>query len=97
MATTTKPRAETKAVQRARFAAEISAGTLCPCEEHNVRPPTDFTAIMCSHKVCESPLQARGRFLHWGECGKCKTVYWDSGDSVVEIDPAMVDNLRRHS
>jgi hypothetical protein len=90
-----RPRAETKAGQRAKVAAEVLAGTRCPCEEHDVRPPTDFTAIMCAHKVCESALQPRGRFLHWGHCQKCKAVYWYDGVSLIEADATVADGLRR--
>jgi hypothetical protein len=50
---------------------------------------------MCAHKVCQVPLQPRGRFLHWGQCEKCKAVYWDSGLSMIEADGATVESLRR--
>lgn len=89
------PTTRRKAGMKARVAAEVRAGTRCPCEEHDVRPPTDFTVISCAHKVCQVPLQPRGRFLHWGQCEQCKAVYWDSGLDVIEVDRAVGDNLRR--
>jgi hypothetical protein len=96
MTTTTKRRAVSKVEQRKQVAAEVLAGTRCPCEEHEVRPPTDFTAINCANNVCRAPLLPRGRFLHWGHCDKCKAVYWDSGLGVVEVDDrSVVDGLRR--
>lgn len=96
MTITMRRRAATKTERRAKVAAEVLAGRRCPCEGHDVRPPTDFTSINCVNKMCQTLLQPRGQFLHWGHCDKCKAVYWDSGVGVIEIDDqAAVDSLRR--